>query len=67
MAKYSEGSYLIALFDKYGTKIETRIAETHGLIGAETEGEKLIGGVVASYAILRVLSNSIDKGERWSR
>jgi hypothetical protein len=67
MAKYSEGSYLIVTFDKYGTKIETRLAEHQGLIGAQKEAEKLIGEEVASYAIMRVLTNSIDQnsGSRW--
>lgn len=67
MAKYSEGSYLIVTFDKYGTKIETRLAELQGLIGAQKEAEKLIGEEVASYAIMRVLTNSIDQnsGSRW--
>lgn len=67
MAKYSEGTYLIALFDKYGTRIETRMAENQGLVGAQKEGAKLIDGDVASFAIMRVLTNSIDSNgaQRW--
>lgn len=66
MAKYAEGNYLILTFDRYGTKIETRLAELQGLIGAQKEGEKLIGGDVASFSVLRVLINSIDRtAEKW--
>jgi len=68
MAKYSEGTYLIALFDKYGTKIETRLAEHQQLIGAQKEAAAMLSEVIASFAIMRVMTNSIDtfSKERWS-
>lgn len=66
MAKYSEGNYLILTFDKYGTKIETRIAEYQGLIGAQKEAAALIDESVASFVIVRVLTNSIDtQADKW--
>lgn len=66
MAKYSEGNYLILTFDKYGTKIETRIAEHQGLIGAQKEAAKLLDDSIASFVVVRVLTNSIDTtAEKW--
>lgn len=64
MSKYAEGNYLIVTFDKYGTRIETRLAELQGIIGAQKEAAKLLDDTVASYAVMRVLTNSIDRNSR---
>ncbi len=70
MSKYSEDSYLIFLFDEYGTKIESRISPEPGLIRSQAAGFQIIKDEprFASFAVLRVLFNTIDdaKRKRWA-
>jgi hypothetical protein len=63
--KYQTGVYHLHLFDKHGSKQETRIL--HSLIAADKEGAVLIQKPpFASYAITRVLRNSIDEAYPWA-
>jgi hypothetical protein len=68
MSKYREDSYLIVLFNEYGTKMETRESSVSGLIATQEEGRRILQDEgFASFAVLRVLYNTIDesKRERW--
>jgi hypothetical protein len=64
--KYKSGNYAVLLFDRYGTKLETRILDEGGLLTAQEEGHKAVAeGVCASFVVIRMLYNSLDKENRW--
>ena len=67
VSKYTTGNYLIVGFDKFGTKLWTRMAERQNSIGAQHEGISLVNqGTCYSYVVLRVLQNSLMKDDgRW--
>lgn len=68
MAKYAGGNYLILGFDIYGTKISSKISETQNLIGSQEIGRAMVeAGECASFAVVRVLHNSIESlsNARW--
>jgi hypothetical protein len=59
--KYSSGSYHIALFDRYGTKIDSVLVTQGGLLKAIEQGnERVSKGLCASFCVVRVLHNSLD-------
>lgn len=60
--KYETGIYIITIFDKYGTKINSIFQSEGGLIRAQIEGEQLIKEMDGchSFVITRVLHNSLD-------
>lgn len=61
MNKYETGAYVLTLFDRYGTKVETRVLGNSGLLAAQKEGETEIKeGNCDSYVIKRILHNSKD-------
>lgn len=62
MSKYTTGDYVITAFDARGAKVEQYSLGNMGLIAAQAHGETLIkAGKVHSYAIHRVLHNSLDQ------
>ena len=66
MNKYAPGSYIIYLFDKFGSRMKDQFfITTEGLIAATEIGEASISEIeeVASYAVVRVLGNSLSKGD----
>lgn len=66
-AKYRMDSYLLIGFDGHGAKLFTEIA-SENLTDSQALGRvRMESGDCASFAILRVLHNSIDaaKGDRW--
>ena len=64
--KHKTGNYLIYLYDKYGTKQDTVPADSFTL--AEAAGDKAISiEPYASYVIVRVIKNSLDNANPWSR
>ena len=66
-AKYKTDNYLLMGFDEYGGKLFTEITGP-GLTGSRESGyERIASGDCASFAISRVLYNSIDasKADRW--
>lgn len=66
-AKYSTGNYALIFFDRYGTKLETRVLDEGGLLTAQDEGHKAVAdGVCASFVVIRMLFNSLDKYAQWS-
>ena len=67
-AKYRQDNYLMIGFDEYGGKVFSRLTDGQNLTSSQAEGNALIeAGECASFAILRVLHNSIDaaKSDRW--
>jgi hypothetical protein len=65
VSKYKENSYLIVLFDEYGTKKDTRVSTEPGLLGSQHLGYKIMEDEgFASFAVTRVLFNTIDAGKR---
>ena len=59
--KYRAGSYHIVLFDRYGTKIDTKLVGQGGLLKAIEQGNKSVSeGLCASFCIVRILHNSLD-------
>ena len=65
MNKYKTGVYRVHLFDKHGTKQKTLLVR-EGLTAAVRKAEKKTRTPpFASYAITRVLVNSIDNAEPW--
>jgi len=66
-SKYASGAYLILGFDRRGTKIFSRRANDQNLIGATHEGMNAVsGGECYSYAVIRVVHNSIKPNpESW--
>jgi len=67
-AKYRQDNYLMIGFDAYGGKVFTKLTDGQNLTGSQTEGNRLVAdGECASFAILRVLHNSIDaaKADKW--
>ena len=68
-AKYKQDAYLMIGFDAYGGKVFTKLTDGQNLTGSQTEGNRLVAdGECASFAILRVLHNSIDaaKADKWT-
>lgn len=70
MAKYQSDKLICMVFDEYGSKIVTESLDHQSLLKAyEESGPDLVRSVpgAASFAILRVLHNSIDRHsrERW--
>ena len=64
MNKYQTGSYHLHLFDKFGSLYETHYCEN--LTESKKIGEVAIASPpCASYAITRVLANSIDTAYPW--
>ena len=67
-AKYRQDNYLMIGFDEYGGKVFSRLTDGQNLTGSQAEGNALVdAGECASFAILRVLHNSIDaaKADKW--
>lgn len=67
-AKYRQDNYLMIGFDAHGGKAFTKLTDGQNLGKSQDEGYKLVAdGECASFAILRVLHNSIDaaKADRW--
>lgn len=67
-AKYRQDNYLMIGFDEYGGKVFSNLTDGQSLIKSQNEGhERVEKGDCASFAILRVLYNSIDaaKADRW--
>lgn len=66
MSKYEEDSYLIILFDEYGTKITTMESPEPGLIRSQQAGYRVMTADdrCKSFAVLRVLFNTIDDAKR---
>ena len=67
-AKYKTDNYLMIAFDEYGGKVFSRLTGVQNLTQAQDEGhERVNSGECDSFAILRVLYNSIDaaKADRW--
>ena len=63
--KYTTGCYHLMLFDKHGTRADFRLRNS--FVEARDEGEKLIKKPpYASYAVMRVLANSVDRAYPWS-
>lgn len=61
MNKYETGTYVLVLFDHYGTKKETRLLGNSGLIVAQKEGQRAINeGDCNSFVVYRILHNSKD-------
>lgn len=66
-AKYRQDNYLMIGFDGHGAKLFTEIA-SENLTDSQALGRgRMEAGDCASFAILRVLHNSIDaaKCDRW--
>jgi len=66
MNKYAPGRHIIYLFDKFGSRLKDKFFITHkGYIDAENIGKAAIKEIdeVNSYAVVRVLSNSLSKGD----
>ena len=67
-AKYRTDQYLMIGFDEYGGKVFSRLTDGQNLTASQAEGNALVeDGECASFAILRVLHNSIDaaKADKW--
>ena len=67
-AKYRQDNYLMIGFDAYGGKVLSRLTDGQNLTASQAEGNALVeAGECASFAILRVLHNSIDaaKADKW--
>lgn len=63
--KYSTGRYIIDVYDKYGTKQNTELADS--LFKARTVGETLIKEPpYASFTVMRVVLNSLDGFNPWT-
>ena len=61
MNKYETGTYVLVLFDHYGTKKETRLLGNSGLIVAQKEGQKAVNeDYCNSFVVYRILHNSKD-------
>ena len=59
--KYQAGNYMLVLFDRYGTKLDTVMVDEGGLIHAQVKGlEMRREGLCASFCVIRVLHNSLD-------
>jgi len=59
--KYQTGNFMIVLFDRYGTKIDTVLVTAGGLLKAQEQGrERVSDGLCASFCVVRVLHNSLD-------
>ena len=69
MSKYAVGNYLIIGFDRVGTKLFTRIAESQTHIGSLREGQRLVDEEeCSSFVTLRVGFNSLTKeNSRWEK
>jgi hypothetical protein len=67
-AKYKQDNYLMIGFDEYGGKVFSTLTDGQSLTQAQDEGRtRVSSGECKSFAILRVLYNSIDaaKADRW--
>lgn len=67
-AKYKQDNYLMLGFDEYGGKVFSRVTDRQHLTAAQEEGRAMVDAEkIASFAICRVLYNSIDaaKADRW--
>lgn len=65
MNAYETGIYRVELFDKHGSKQHTEFAPNFVL--AVARGRKVTAKPpYASFAVTRVLYNSIDKADPWS-
>lgn len=63
--KYETGSYTVLLFDRHGTKQDSRKAPN--AVEAKRIGETAITAPPhASYVILRVIANSQDNWYPWA-
>ena len=59
--KYQAGNYMLVLFDRYGTKLDTVMVDEGGLIHAQVKGLGMRReGLCASFCVIRVLHNSLD-------
>ena len=59
--KYQAGNYMLVLFDRYGTKLDTVMVDEGGLLTAQERGlEMRREGLCASFCVIRVLHNSLD-------
>ncbi len=67
MAKYALGNYLIVGFDRVGTKLFTKAAQSKTHMRAISEAEQLIqDDECASFVIMRVQYNSMtERNNRW--
>jgi len=64
--KYKTGSFQILLFDQYGTLNKTLIRDN--LAEADNDGrESILYPPHASYVIMRVITNSLDRSYPWTR
>lgn len=64
MNKYETGSYHLHLFDRHGTKTKTMSHRSY--IAASRAGEELTARPpYASYAVTRVIINSLDTAYPW--
>lgn len=67
-AKFRQDAYLIIGFDAHGGKVFTKLTDGQNLTRSQAEGYRLIDeGECASFALLRVLHNSVDaaKADKW--
>ncbi|MGI9143802.1 MAG: hypothetical protein ACR2IJ_11500 [Fluviibacter sp.] len=66
-AKYKQDAYLAVAFDEYGGKIFTEPCDKNLTDSIKQGRQWMESGDCASFAIMRVLHNSIDsaKGDRW--
>lgn len=65
-AKYRGNNYLILGFDGYGGKLFSRPSESQNLTGSVAEGKAAVEtGECASFAVLRVVFNSLYQSARW--
>ena len=61
MSKYTEGYYVIAIFDERGTRIKSESHADCGLIAACNIGNNMVkNGECASFSVSRNLYNSLD-------
>ena len=67
-AKYRQDNYLMIGFDAHGGKTFTKLTDGQNLTRSQEEGyQRIADGECASFALLRVLHNSVDaaKADRW--
>lgn len=59
--KYQTGHYLLVTFDKYGTRLDTRLLGSSGLTEGAIQGRAAVkSGECESAAVTRVVWNSRD-------
>ena len=66
MSKYSQGRYLIYLFNELGTRLRTVIPDEDNYSGAVAKGELLTRPERSadSFVVIRVLYNSKEQHDR---